>query len=235
MSDDMVSLTRFAAIADAHGGAIARWPVADRAAAMRLTARPEARAVLEAAGHLDCMLDAWIVPAPATALRDLVLRGAPRMAPRGRPRLWWSGLGLAAALAWDTHAGQTARLAASLKALDTMLATLRDALGPVWAQTTVVVATEFGRTAAANGTGGTDHGTASAAMLVGGAVRGGRVIADWPGLGATALYQQRDLAPTAGLDALIAGAAAEALALDPQRVAHGLFTDTRPMTGLIAA
>ncbi len=64
-----------------------------------------------------------------------------------------------------------------------MIAALRDGLGAHWANTTVLVATEFGRTAAANGTGGTDHGTASAAMLLGGAVHGGRVLADWPGLG----------------------------------------------------
>ena len=83
---------------------------------------------------------------------------------------------------WDTHSAQNPRLAAQLKALDTMIAALRDGLGEHWANTTVLVATEFGRTAAANGTGGTDHGTASAAMLFGGAVRGGRVLADWPGL-----------------------------------------------------
>ena len=67
---------------------------------------------------------------------------------------------------WDTHSAQAPRLANQLKALDTMLAALRDGLGTAWAETTVLVATEFGRTAAANGTGGTDHGTASAAMLL---------------------------------------------------------------------
>ena len=72
---------------------------------------------------------------------------------------------------WDTHSGQQGRLAAQLKALDTLLTALRDGLGPTWAQTTVLIATEFGRTAAANGTGGTDHGTGSVAMLVGGAVQ----------------------------------------------------------------
>ena len=63
-----------------------------------------------------------------------------------------------------------------------LIGALRDGLGAAWAQTVVLVATEFGRTAAANGTGGTDHGTGSAAMLIGGAVQGGRVLADWPGL-----------------------------------------------------
>ncbi|WP_415914003.1 DUF1501 domain-containing protein [Paraburkholderia sp. J76] len=139
---------------------------------------------------------------------------------------------------WDTHSAQNARLANQLKALDTMLASLRDGLGPAWDKTTVLVATEFGRTAAANGTGGTDHGQASVAMLVGGAVAGGRVRADWPGLRSADLYESRDLKPTASLDALIAGAAAESLGLDPQRTASTLFGDAGTKyatTGLIRA
>ncbi|SPB14940.1 Twin-arginine translocation pathway signal sequence domain-containing protein [Caballeronia novacaledonica] len=126
---------------------------------------------------------------------------------------------------WDTHSAQNPRLAAQLKALDTMLAALRDGLGEHWANTTVLVATEFGRTAAANGTGGTDHGTASAAMIVGGAVTGGRVLADWPGLANASLYQARDLKPTIGLDAVIASAAGETFGIDPQRVGATLFPD----------
>ncbi|WP_042297935.1 DUF1501 domain-containing protein [Paraburkholderia bannensis] len=139
---------------------------------------------------------------------------------------------------WDTHSAQNARLSNQLKALDTMVAALRDNLGPVWDNTTVLVATEFGRTAAANGTGGTDHGQGSVAMLTGGAVAGGRVIADWPGLRPGDLYESRDLKPTAALDGLIAGAAAEALRLDPQRTAATLFSQagaTRPITGLVRA
>ncbi|MGI4879471.1 MAG: DUF1501 domain-containing protein [Janthinobacterium lividum] len=139
-------------------------------------------------------------------------------------------------LGWDTHSAQKGRLANQLKNLDAMLAAMRDGMGPAWATTTVLVATEFGRTAAVNGTGGTDHGTGSVAMLVGGAVKGGRVVADWPGLAPAKLYQARDLRPTTALDALIAGAAAESLALDPDRVWRGLFaqaTSARLMTGLI--
>jgi uncharacterized protein (DUF1501 family) len=137
---------------------------------------------------------------------------------------------------WDTHNLQTRRSAQLLSGLDAMLASLRDNLGPVWAQTTILIATEFGRTAAANGTGGTDHGTASLAMAVGGAIKGGRVIADWPGLAQRSLYENRDLKPTTGLDALIAGLAAETFALDPARVTATLFPDglkTMPMSGLI--
>ncbi|GAB7537525.1 DUF1501 domain-containing protein [Burkholderia sp. 3C] len=139
---------------------------------------------------------------------------------------------------WDTHSAQNARLSNVLKGLDAMLASLRDGLGPVWNDTTVVVATEFGRTAAANGTGGTDHGQGSVAMLLGGAVQGGRVIADWPGLRSADLYEGRDLKPTASLDALIAGAAAETLRLDPQRTGATLFdhaASRQPMTGLVRA
>jgi uncharacterized protein (DUF1501 family) len=142
---------------------------------------------------------------------------------------------------WDTHSAQNARLAAQLKALDTMLGALRDGLGPAWKKTTVLVATEFGRTAAANGTGGTDHGTGSVAMLAGGAVSGARVLADWPGLRPGDLYEGRDLKPTMSLDALIASAASETFGLDARRTAAALFPQTatgagyKPLTGLIAA
>ena len=139
-------------------------------------------------------------------------------------------------LGWDTHSAQKGRLANQLKSLDAMLAAMRDGLGSQWANTTVLIATEFGRTVAVNGTGGTDHGTGSVATLVGGAVRGGRVIADWPGLAPSMLYQARDLRPTSALDAMIAGVAAEGLALDPERVGRSLFsqaTGGRPMAGFI--
>jgi len=139
---------------------------------------------------------------------------------------------------WDTHFAQAPRLAAQLKALDAMVAAIRDGMGPVWKKTTILVATEFGRTAAVNGTGGTDHGTASMAMLIGGAVTGGRVLTDWPGLAPSKLYQDRDLRPTMALDALIAGAAAEALGLDGDRLGKGLFGSAisgKPVSGLVRA
>lgn len=136
---------------------------------------------------------------------------------------------------WDTHSGQDGRLAAQLKALDALLAAMRDGLGPVWMHTTVLVATEFGRTAAANGTGGTDHGTGSAAILVGGAVRGGRIVADWPGLAPSALYENRDLRPTTAMDGVIAGVVGETLGLDPAHVARTLFGGTTSTTGLVMA
>ena len=141
-------------------------------------------------------------------------------------------------LGWDTHSGQNPRLATQLKALDAMLDALHEGLGPVWDKTTIVVATEFGRTAAVNGTGGTDHGTGTAAMLLGGAIRGGRVLADWPGLRPSDLYQGRDLRPTTSLDDVIAGAASETFGLDPHRTAARLFPQTKeakPATGLVTA
>lgn len=124
---------------------------------------------------------------------------------------------------WDTHSAQATRLANQLKSLDAVLAALRDGLGAAWMETTVLVATEFGRTAAANGTGGTDHGTGSVAMLLGGPVNGGRVLSDWPGLETGALYQQRDLRPTTNLDTLIASAAGECFGVEPDRLARTLF------------
>ncbi|MET3722242.1 DUF1501 domain-containing protein [Sphingomonas trueperi] len=137
---------------------------------------------------------------------------------------------------WDTHSGQRGRLSGQLKGLDAMVAALKAGLGPHWDNTLVVVATEFGRTVKANGTGGTDHGTGSVAMLLGGAVQGGRVQADWPGLGDVALYEGRDLKPTTALDVLIASAVSSHFALAPTRTAKALFpamTAAAGMEGLV--
>jgi len=115
---------------------------------------------------------------------------------------------------WDTHAAQAARLPAPLHQLDAGLVALRDGLGDAWRQTAVLVMTEFGRTVRANGTGGTDHGTGTVAFVVGGAVTGGRVLADWPGLGADRLLEGRDLQPSMDLRALAKGLLAAHLGLD---------------------
>ena len=99
----------------------------------------------------------------------------------------------------------------------------------------MLVATEFGRTAAANGTGGTDHGTGAAAMLLGGAVSGGRVVADWPGLARSALYENRDLKPTTDLRSVMLGAAAGSFGVDPARLTAALFAGAgvKPVEGLV--
>src|SRR3954454_6754822 len=106
---------------------------------------------------------------------------------------------------WDTHAHEhrpIGRMATLLSGLDGALAEFETGLGERWRDTVVVVATEFGRTARINGTDGTDHGTGTVALLAGGAVKGGRIIADWPGLKQAHLYEARDLAPTTDLRAV---------------------------------
>src|SRR6185437_11715908 len=127
---------------------------------------------------------------------------------------------------WDTHSGQRGRLAAHLKGLDQAVAAMKTGLGPDWDNTLVLVATEFGRTVRPNGTQGTDHGEASLAMLLGGAVAGGKVIADWPGLGPNALYEGRDLKPTTGLDSLVAAAVVQHFGLEPSLVMKTLLPES---------
>lgn len=137
---------------------------------------------------------------------------------------------------WDTHSAQKGRMNGGLNGLDQMIGAIKSGLGAAWADTMILVATEFGRTVAANGTGGTDHGTASAAMLIGGAVKGGRVIADWPGLRPADLHEGRDLKPTLALEALIVGALAGHFALDPAKTARALYPAlpaSRPIEGLV--
>lgn len=121
---------------------------------------------------------------------------------------------------WDTHAAQGARLVGPLRQLDAGLVALKEAMGPAWRQTAVLVITEFGRTVHLNGTGGTDHGTGAAAFVAGGAVAGGRVLADWPGLGAGRLFEARDLQPTMDVRALAKGLLASHLGLSAAVVAR---------------
>lgn len=97
---------------------------------------------------------------------------------------------------FDSHSRQARNLPRALDRLQTAILTLKNGLGPVWGKTTVVAMTEFGRTARINGSQGTDHGTGGAMVLAGGALRGGRVVTDWPGLAEADLYQRRDLLPT---------------------------------------
>jgi uncharacterized protein (DUF1501 family) len=121
---------------------------------------------------------------------------------------------------WDTHVAQMPRLEQPLRQLDTGLGALKTALGPAWRQTAVLVVTEFGRTARVNGDKGTDHGTATVAFVLGGAVAGGRVRADWPGLGAGKLFENRDLAPTIDVRAVAKGLLAGHLGLSGAALAQ---------------
>jgi uncharacterized protein (DUF1501 family) len=139
---------------------------------------------------------------------------------------------------WDTHANQgadTGRLAAALEGLADTLALFRDSIGSAWRQTALVVVTEFGRTAVPNGTGGTDHGTAGAALVAGGAIAGGRVLADWPGLATGQLHEGRDLRPTLDLRAVLKGLLRDHLGLDEGSLETVVFPDSsaaRPLDGL---
>jgi uncharacterized protein (DUF1501 family) len=117
---------------------------------------------------------------------------------------------------WDTHANQmnpNGALANNLRTLDAALAALRDSLGSTWRHSVVLVATEFGREVAVNGTMGSDHGTGGAAFVLGGAVAGGRVIADWPGLSKSQRFEGRDLRVTTDLRAVMKGVLSDHLKL----------------------
>ncbi len=138
---------------------------------------------------------------------------------------------------WDTHVRQSPRLATALATLDRGLVALREALGPAWRQTVVLVVTEFGRTVRVNGAAGTDHGTATLAFLLGGAVAGGRVAGTWPGLAAGRLFENRDLQPTCDVRALAKGVLAGHLGLGAPALAR-VFPDSAgaaPMQRLLRA
>jgi uncharacterized protein (DUF1501 family) len=143
------------------------------------------------------------------------------------------------ATGWDTHANQGAengQLANRLRGLDQGLDDLRVALGDAWSKTAILVVTEFGRTVAVNGTRGTDHGTATIAFLTGGAVAGGRVVTDWPGLATSALYQGRDLRPTLDLRSICKGVLAAHLGARERDLEERVFPDSgaaRPLDGLM--
>ena len=181
----------------------------------------------------------------------------PLLAKRGKPGAQYSEVVAAAArflrqedgpqvavfdtMGWDTHfneGGAQGQLAQRLLVLDGALGALKTGLGPAWSDTAVLLATEFGRTVAENGTRGTDHGTATAAYLLGGAVKGGRVVADWPGLSPRGLYQDRDLRPTLDLRAVMKGLLAEHLTVPERALESSVFPDSgaaRPLRGLLRA
>jgi uncharacterized protein (DUF1501 family) len=140
---------------------------------------------------------------------------------------------------WDTHVDEGAdsgRLATLLGALDGAIAAVEKNMGDAWRETVVAVVTEFGRTARINGTNGTDHGTGTIAVLAGGALKGGRVIADWPGLKNSNLYEGRDLAATTDLRAVLKGLLKDHLRVTDQALADNVFpgsADVTAMAGLV--
>lgn len=137
---------------------------------------------------------------------------------------------------FDTHANQAAQLAPRLAGLDALLDGLHTGLGEDWRETVVLVATEFGRTARINGTGGTDHGTASTALVLGGGLKPGGILGDWPGLKTAALFENRDLAPTLDMRSLFKGVLAEQFGLERAVLDTTVFPDSagvRPVSGLV--
>lgn len=163
----------------------------------------------------------------ASAARFFIADGGPR-------------IGALAYDGWDTHANEGAvkgQLANQLAGLDQAIESLHDGLGAAWNDTVAAIITEFGRTARINGTDGTDHGTATAAVLVGGAVKGRRIIADWPGLAEGKLHEGRDLRPTQDLRAVLKGVLRDHLGFPDPMLASRVFPDSAdaaPLGGLVA-
>jgi uncharacterized protein (DUF1501 family) len=170
---------------------------------------------------------AYFADAAGTAARFLARPDGPR-------------IGALAFNGWDTHIDEgivSGRLATLLGALDGAIAAVEMASGPAWRDTVVAIVTEFGRTARINGTNGTDHGTATVAFLVGGALKGGRVVADWPGLKNADLFEGRDLKATIDLRAVLKGLLKDHLRVDETALAASVFPDSAmvaPMSGLVA-
>jgi len=133
---------------------------------------------------------------------------------------------------WDTHNALVPRLETQFKELDAGLAALCNELAGEWQNTVVVIGTEFGRTAAVNGTRGTDHGTASAMFIAGGAIKGGRVMGEWPGLAKAQLYEGRDLRPTSDIRSWIAAVFAQHWGLNATQL-QDVFPDVAPVSDLL--
>ncbi len=127
---------------------------------------------------------------------------------------------------FDTHANQSGQLNVRLINLDAVLDGLHTGLDNAWSDTLVVVATEFGRTARANGTAGTDHGTASTALVLGGGLKRGDIIGDWPTLKATSLFENRDVAPSLDMRALFKGVLAEQLGVEARALDGVVFPES---------
>jgi uncharacterized protein (DUF1501 family) len=187
---------------------------------------PNGNAPAVQAGGID-QVRAYFAEAAGAAAKFLAGRDGPR-------------IGALAFDGWDTHFNEgavTGRLANLLGALDGAIAAIKANIGEAWRETAVALITEFGRTARVNGSEGTDHGTATVALLLGGALKGDRVIADWPGLKDGDLYERRDLKPTTDLRAVLKGVLKEHLRVDERALAAKVFPDSetvKPMPGLMA-
>jgi uncharacterized protein (DUF1501 family) len=200
---------------------------------------------------------AQVATAAAPAMEGQVMAGGPTIAPvlrQGLPQSRKLGATLAAFMTqpngkqvaavsidnFDTHANQGAsqgQLATRLAYLDAFIGGLAESLGPAWNDTVVVSVTEFGRTAKVNGTDGTDHGTASTALLMGGAIRRGGIVGDWPTLQQARLFENRDTTPTVDMRSLFKGVLADHLGLSRAALDSVVFPDSAgvaPVRGLVA-
>src|SRR3984957_20293747 len=181
----------------------------------------------KAGGSNPAQVKAYFAEVAGTAAKFLAQSDGPRV-------------GALALDGWDTHVNEgigKGRLSDLLGSLDVALAAVQTNLGPARRGAVVTLVTEFGRTARINGTDGTDHATATVALLVGGALKGGRVIADWPGLKEADLYEKRDLKPTTDLRAVLKGVLKDHLRADERVLAQSVFPGSdavKPMAGLVA-
>jgi uncharacterized protein (DUF1501 family) len=138
---------------------------------------------------------------------------------------------------FDSHANQTALLTNRLAYVDAFIDGLATGMGPAWSDTVVVLATEFGRTARINGTAGTDHGTASTALLIGGALKRGGIVGDWPTLAEGRLFENRDTAPTIDMRAVFKGVLRDHLGVDRAKLDTVVFPSSGgavPVEGMVA-
>jgi uncharacterized protein (DUF1501 family) len=204
-----------------------------RHADAKLAMAMEENAKLVAIEHADDMRRAPGNP-PRAYFADAAGTAAKFLSQPNGPRV-----GALALDGWDTHNNEGiggGRLSQLLGSLDGALAAVKTNMGPAWRETVVVLVTEFGRTARINGTDGTDHGTATVALLAGGALKGGHVIADWPGLKPADLYEDRDLRPTTDLRAVLKGVLKDHLRVEERTLAETVFPgskNVKPLPGLV--
>ena len=192
---------------------------------------------MEITAQIDAGMNSMGMEAPGAARQELAAATA-----AGRAMAADDGarVGFLDLSGFDTHRAQNivdGRLGRSLTRLDNVIRALKQGLGPVWGDTVVAIVTEFGRTVRFNGSHGTDHGSGTAAMLLGGAVAGGRVVADWPGLRPQDLFDGRDLMPTTDLRAVMKGVLRDHMGLDQKVLGNAVFPDTpdlRPIDNLIS-
>lgn len=143
-------------------------------------------------------------------------------------------IGMVSLGGWDTHANQKTDLKRKFKALDNGLIELKKSLGSHWKKTCIVVCSEFGRTVSANGSKGTDHGTGGLTMILGGAVNGGAVHGEWPGIKTANLHEGRDLFPANDISAILKGIMLDHLDISRKDLETNIFPNSgKAFSGLI--